>query len=65
MKKYEYVNSLGLNKCLIVNDERPDKKGRYPVELLCLDTGELCGLDRLDHDALAEFLANYEIAIDF
>lgn len=65
MKQYHYTNDIGRHKCLTVNIDQPDERGRYTVILWCTDNGEMCGHDQLSHDEIETFLAHYGIAIDF
>ena len=65
MHKYNYTNSLGWRKSLIVNTDKINENGRFPVSLWCLDNGEFCGNGDMTYQELKEYLEHFGIAIDF
>jgi len=65
MHEYHYTNSLGWRKSLVVNTDKVNENGQFPVTLWCLDNGEFCGHDYMTYQELKEYLEHFGIAIDF
>lgn len=70
MKSFSYVNSLGYNKVIRV-DENKNEKGEYYAEIWSGQnnqmetTGMFCGSGHLTAKELNEFLRNYGIEYQF
>lgn len=58
LKSFQYTNSLGLHKELVVY-EKVD--GKYPVTLWSLDTGDFCGRGDMTTQELNDYLKHYGI----
>lgn len=58
LKSFQYTNSWGLHKELVVY-EKVD--GKYPVTLWSLDTGDFCGRGDMTTQELNDYLKHYGI----
>ena len=58
LKSFQYTNSLGYQKELIIY-EKVD--GKYPVTLWSLDTGDFCGNGNMTTQELNDYLKHFGI----
>ena len=59
-KSFEYTNSLGIPKKLVVYD--PNEQGKYPVTLWEMRHGEFCGSGEMTRDELNDYLKHFGIS---
>lgn len=58
LKSFRYTNSMGYHKELAVYEK---VKGKYPVMLWSLDTGDLCGTGNMTTQELNDYLRHFGI----
>lgn len=58
MKQFDYTNSLGISKRLVVGEP---KDGKYPVTLWEMRHGEFCGSGEMTREELNDYLEHFGI----
>lgn len=59
MKKYSYINDIGIRKCLFVNE---NEDGSLDCSLWS-DHGDFCGQAQMTQEELNKFLEHYDVTV--